>query len=68
MPIGSRTVGPLAVNGVDTGPATLMIPAQTVPGSYYIVAVADGDGAVLESLENNNARARSLSIAAPSGP
>ncbi|HET9271545.1 MAG TPA: S8 family serine peptidase [Vicinamibacterales bacterium] len=68
VPIGSRTVGPLAVNGIDTGSATLVIPAQTVPGSYYIVAVADGDGAVPESLENNNTRPRSLSISAPPGP
>jgi subtilisin family serine protease/subtilase family serine protease len=66
--IGSRTVGALAVNAIDTGSATLVIPPQTVPASYYIVAVADGDGAVPESLEDNNTRPRSISISAPAGP
>jgi subtilase family serine protease len=31
-------------------------------GTYYIIAKADGDNAVLESLENNNTRPRSISI------
>jgi subtilase family serine protease len=66
--LGGRAVGALAVNGIDTGSATLVIPPETAPGSYFIVAVADGDGAVGESLENNNTRARSISIPAPPGP
>ena len=67
VPIGGRTVGALAAGASERGSATLVIPAGTAPGSYYVVAVADGDGVVAESLESNNTRSRSLSIAAAPG-
>ena len=44
---------------------TLVIPAQTPAGKYVIVAVADGDGVVAEALENNNTKARNLTVTAP---
>ena len=68
VPIGGRMVAALAVNATDSGSITLVIPAQTAPGSYFIVAVADGDGVVPESFENNNTKPRTISISVPSGP
>jgi thermitase len=68
VPIGGRMVGALPVNATDSGSTTLVIPPQTAAGSYFIVAVADGDGAVPESLENNNTRPRTISISVPAGP
>ena len=56
------------MNATDSGSATLVIPPQTAAGSYFIVAVADGDGVVPESLENNNTRPRTISISVPAGP
>jgi len=67
VPIGSRPVGALAAGAIDAGSATLVIPAGTVPGSYYVVAVSDGDGVVAESLESNNTRFRVLSVLAAPG-
>ena len=42
--IGSRSVGELAANGTSTGQAFLQIPADTLPGSYYVVARTDWNG------------------------
>jgi subtilase family serine protease len=39
-----------------------MIPAVTPPGSYYVIAKADGGGVVVETQEANNVLARSLQI------
>jgi subtilase family serine protease len=54
--IGSRTVGALGVLGAESGTSQLVVPAGTAPGVYYVIGVADWNGAVLESLENNNTR------------
>jgi len=54
--IGGRTVGALGVSGVESGTSQLVVPAGTTPGTYYVIGVADWNGAVLESLENNNTR------------
>jgi hypothetical protein len=43
---------------------TLPVPASTPAGSYFIIAVADGGNAVGEAAENNNTRAKSISITA----
>ena len=48
----------------DVGWVALPIPVSTTPGTYYIIAKADGDNAIAEALENNNTRARSISVAA----
>ena len=60
--LGTRAVPPLGATLSDTKSIILVIPASTPAGTYYIIAKADGDNAVLESLENNNTRARSISI------
>jgi subtilase family serine protease len=54
--VGNRSVGELASGAVNSGPASLTIPAQTVAGIYYIVATADGESTVPETNETNNTR------------
>ena len=54
--IGSRSVGELAANGTSAGQALLQIPAEALPGSYYVVARADWNGTVGETTETNNDR------------
>jgi subtilase family serine protease len=44
-------------NSSSTIKTTLTIPGGTPAGSYYIIAVADDGGAVLETNEANNTRA-----------
>ncbi|HUE89433.1 MAG TPA: CARDB domain-containing protein [Vicinamibacterales bacterium] len=60
--LGTRAVPSLGVGLSDMGSVTLVIPASTAAGTYYIIAKADGEDAVMESLENNNTRVRSISI------
>jgi subtilase family serine protease len=61
--IGSRSVSALAGNGgTNSGPGTITIPANTAPGSYYVLAVADGPSAVPETIETNNVLAVSLKV------
>ena len=54
MAIGSRAVPPLAAGASHAGTATLTIPGGTAGGFYYLIAKADGDGAVAEASELNN--------------
>jgi len=60
--IGSRLVDALDAGLSSAGSTTLSIPASIGAGSYYVIATADGDGAVAETSETNNAAARSISI------
>jgi hypothetical protein len=39
-------------------------PVGTAPGAYYLIAKADGDGQVPESVESNNIAARAMNIVA----
>ncbi len=58
VPLGSRTVGILVPNGTNTATTrALTIPPGTLPGTYYIIAVANDGGAVPETSGTNNARA-----------
>ena len=59
---GSRTVPILAAGGVSAGDTDLTIPPGTAVGSYYVIAKADGGGAILETSETNNTYARPLKI------
>ena len=54
--LGNRSVGELAANGTSTGQALLQIPADTLPGSYYVVARTDWNDSVKETTETNNDR------------
>jgi subtilase family serine protease len=54
LPVG-RAVPALAAGASSAGSTVVTIPLDTVPRTYYVLAQADGDGAVAESAENNNA-------------
>jgi trimeric autotransporter adhesin len=62
--LGAREVSSLGPGLTEAGSALLPIPATTAPGTYYIIAKADGDNAIEESQETNNLRVRTISIAA----
>ena len=56
----------LGAGATDAGSLSLTIPATKNPGTYYIIARADGPNATAEPQENNNTLFRSISIT--SGP
>jgi subtilase family serine protease/pectate lyase len=60
--VGTRPVPALAAGVSSAGAATVTIPAGTAPGSYFLIAKADGDGAIVEYSETNNTRARALTV------
>jgi len=60
--LGARGVPGLASRQVSVTSTQVVIPPGTVPGRYYIVAVADADGGVTETYELNNSRARAITI------
>ena len=63
---GSRIVGPLAADTTSSGSTLVTIPANTAPGAYYLLAAADADLVVAESLETNNARiVRGIQVTSP---
>ncbi|HEV8394831.1 MAG TPA: S8 family serine peptidase [Vicinamibacterales bacterium] len=66
--LGSRPVPAVAVGVTDTGSVTVVIPPQTAPGSYFVLAAADGDGVVAEAVESNNTVSRRITISAPPAP
>jgi uncharacterized repeat protein (TIGR01451 family) len=59
-----RAVPALAAKAKSTGSTTVTIPLATAPGVYFVLAVADGDGAVSETTEGegNNVRSRKITI------
>jgi len=60
--IGHRTVPALAAGGSSLASAQAVIPAGTVPGAYYILAVADYQKVIVESNESNNANAFPITV------
>jgi subtilisin family serine protease len=62
----TRTVPSLAPGVSQSGAVSVLIPASTAGGTYYIIAKSDGDDSIAESLENNNTRYRTISITAAS--
>jgi uncharacterized repeat protein (TIGR01451 family) len=57
-----RAVPALAAKAKSAGATTVTIPLATAPGIYFVLAVADGDGAVSEINEANNLRSRKITI------
>jgi uncharacterized repeat protein (TIGR01451 family) len=59
-----RSVPALAAKAKSTGTTTVTIPLATVPGTYFVLAVADADGVgvVAEINEANNVRSRKITI------
>jgi uncharacterized delta-60 repeat protein len=60
--IGSRAVPALAAGGSNLASGQAVIPAGTVPGGYFILAVADFPKVIVESNEGNNANAFAITI------
>ena len=56
------TVGPLPAGGASTASATLTLPATLATGTYYLIAQADGGGAIAELNEINNGRAVGIRV------
>ena len=54
---GGRIVTALSALGSSTGSTTVVVPAGTPDGAYFLIACADGDRAVSEGREDNNCRA-----------
>ena len=62
--LASSAVPSLGPNVSNTGSVTLVIPASTSAGTWYIIAKSDGDDVLPESTENNNTRGKSITITA----
>jgi trimeric autotransporter adhesin len=60
--IGRRPVPALAAGGSSLAWAQAVIPAGTVPGAYYILAVADYPKVIVESNESNNANSFPITV------
>lgn len=60
----ARNVGPLAIGASSSGTTSLTIPSDLVAGAYYLFAQADGNGALPEPNELNNARPTNIRIGA----
>ena len=63
---GSRAVPSLAPGALNLGTTAITIPAGTAAGFYYVIAVADADGVVIEIQENNNTRGLLIQVVAGS--
>lgn len=62
--VGMRVEAALSAGQSSAGPVTLTIPATVAPRGYWLIAVADADGAVGEAIESNNTRAASVQVKA----
>ncbi|MGH7320243.1 MAG: CARDB domain-containing protein, partial [Candidatus Rokuibacteriota bacterium] len=62
IPLGSRSVGPLNPGVSEPGSTSVAIPIGTAPGSYYIIAKADGENLLVEATETNNTKTRLIKI------
>ena len=60
--LGTSPGGALGLNLTATRSLTVPVPANTVPGSYYVIFVADPANAVAESNEANNAAALRFTV------
>jgi subtilase family serine protease len=56
-------VPPLSGGASSAGAVTVTIQAGTAPGSYFLIARADGADAIAEYSETNNVRARAITVA-----
>ncbi len=52
--IGSRIVDGLGIGDGSGAPSTLTLPGGLSPGTYFVGAIADDEGAQLELVESNN--------------
>ena len=55
--LGSRVIPSLAIGASSAGTISVALDSQVAPGSYYLIAKADGPGEWIETNESNNSRA-----------
>jgi subtilase family serine protease len=60
--LGARDVDALAAGASSAGVSSVMIPPATATGTWYLIARADGEGAVPETTETNNAYPATITI------
>ena len=60
--LGGRNVGALTPGGESTATVSVTIPANTLLGSYFLLACADDTGLLLESNEADNCRASTTKV------
>jgi len=60
--IGGRVVPALGTGATSTAPTQLTVPAGTLPGTYWVIAIADWTTAITESAESNNTRPYSFRV------
>jgi subtilase family serine protease len=61
-PLGSRTVPALNARATNQAASSMTVPAGTVAGRYYILAVVDPDGTLPETVETNNLTTLRLTV------
>ena len=59
---GSRSIASLAAGTMSTGSTTVVIPPNTAPGYYYLIAKTDADNAIAEVSEGNNITMRLIQV------
>ncbi len=62
--LGARSVPALGPGATSSASTSVTIPAGTANGAYYLLAAADADNVVVETLEFNNVRYSYLQIGA----
>jgi uncharacterized repeat protein (TIGR01451 family) len=62
--LNARSVPPLIKKQSDTGSTTALIDGGTALGKYFIIAVADDDGSLLETNEHNQ-KTRRITVTRP---
>jgi subtilase family serine protease len=60
--LGSRSVPAIAAGASSSGSTTVTIPLGTASGNWYLIAMADGEDAVIETSETNNTYSRLIKI------
>lgn len=60
--LGSRAIPALGPEAKSAGSTTVTIPLATAPGKYFLIGVADADGAIAETNETDNTRARAITV------
>jgi subtilase family serine protease len=60
--VAGRSVDPLVAGGISTESTTVVLPADTVPGPYYLFAKADAGNTVPETQETNNTNFKVIQI------
>src|SRR5438445_41228 len=61
-PVGSRDLTALAAGATSTVATSLTVPATLTPGAYFLSAIADSNGAVVELDETNNGLTASTAL------